>query len=805
MKTEPLSIRFHAEQQGYTIDLSVKRLQYTAKTHAEYEIDIDVIDGDGSQSTFDTSPAATANQWAKVMVSFHKTGKSMCLQGSVYSIEVVPYFSQRQRILRMKLRSELWRTFSRHRSGIYYAPVLSDILNKGIKDQAQRDNATNYTDFQWSINTSDSAQYPQHFQLSQYGESDGDFLSRTILRHGAWFNFYQPLSSSLQDTSSKVMLMVGDNNNTFLRYEDRIIRLQDEDMQGDGVYEVITQSSAKAGKARAIYFDENSGTTLTSTYTIRNGHYSQLTTDVKVPFNNANQAQVDTYAQHAAYGETLRMTEITGKFQGHLIQAGNVIDIDLDRYGIRGDCIVTDVCYRFDAQEDKEALVYQQTHTFVAYPLTVPYRERLINHNANLPIYTGTLSAVFAETDGKDTVTPDDQGRIPLKFPFDYSYFCNGPKARYTRLCSRLNSGKAGLSFPYYADTEFQVSFADGCVDRPLIMGTAATDQTNHIHNPELQQRTAHVLPQGQEMTYTNTLGNTTAMKFGTKHQEGDHHSFMMLNNYPSQTRTGDKHLDFVQATTANHEHQITGNLTEKFGGNKVQGAFDQGVPSTSVPIADKELSVGEFTDGPYTVTTSGSVGGKLKIVNKHAALAVEMDKDQMSIDAQQEGDKVFAGLTIQKIDGDLVTNPTITIGNQFGSYSIQCTTGMRYKDLITLSVSHEKEAVLSDNMDWKISGNVEFSLNITATRTDDDADPNKTQSATGTYFENLKTKLIGIVVTGSDVAAMVGRKTGVIYDEAAPVAANDAEATAAEIENAIGIFYEYETPVAETIMGMAA
>ena len=608
MKKESISIRFYVEQAGREIDLSVMSLRYTCKIHSDYAIVVDVVDGDGSQSTFDISPDSIASQWAKVMVSFHKSGKSMCLQGLVRSVKAVPYFSQRQRILRITLSSELSRGFSRYRSVIYYSPTMIDVLNKGIKDQAQQNNAANYTDFQWRINAPDTNQYPQHFQLGQFGETDGEFISRTIMRHGAWFNYYQDLSASLHDKSSKVAFVVGDSNAGFIRYANPIKLLEDTDMQGDGVYLKAGYYSDSMGirKICASYYDESSGKTLVDETQVVYNKTVLRNWNLKVPFNNLNQDQVTRYASNAADAERVRKRKLDGFFQGHLIQAGNIIDLDIGRYGINGDCIVTEVCYQFYPDENSDALIYEQDHSFVAYELSAPYREKLLDHNANLPIYTGAMSGVFAETGGKDTVTPDEQGRIPVIFPFDQSYFCNGAKARYTRLSAKLNSGDAGVSFPYYADTEFQVSFADGCIDRPLIMGTAATNQSQHIHSPELQQRTAHVLPQGQEMTYTNTLGNTTAMKFGTKHQEGDHHTFMMLNNYPSQTREGDKHLDFVQATTANHEHQITGNLTEKFGGNKVQGAQEQDMPhwitlgyfdQYSQPVKDLPYSV-TFDDG---------------------------------------------------------------------------------------------------------------------------------------------------------------------------------------------------------------
>ena len=687
MKPEPISIRFYAEQAGQSIDLSVLSLQYVSRIHHAYDIKIDVVDGDGSQSTFDMSPTGITQQWGKVLVTFHQTGQTMCLQGLVKTVIAIPY-QQRLRILRMTLGPELWPMLAQHRSGIYYSPTLKDVLNLGIQDQAQQTNAANYTDFQFKL-SSDTNRYPTHFQLTQYQETDGAFLARTIKRHGAWFNFYQPLSASVHDNANKVTLVVGDNNAVFERYPNTMVLLNDTDQHGNGISQFRYQMPMTVNAVKALYFDEESGQTFSSSQSVCPSGMSR-NTDIEVPFNHLTQGQVECYAQTLAEGLRLRQKPLSGYFQGHLIQAGNIVDLDTQYYGIKGDCIVTEVCYRFTpdtTSTSSNKLMYQQQHSFKGFPLAEQYRESLSNDTA--PVYDGVMSGVFAETHGKDTVTPDEQGRVPLKLPLDYSHFCNGAKARYTRLSLPLNSGDAGMSFPYYADTEFQLVFANGNLDKPLIVGTAATGKTRHIHSDTLQQRTSHTLPQGQELTYTNTLGNTTAMKFGVKHQEGDHHSFMMLNNYPSATRPGDKHLDFVQATTANSEHQVSGNLTEKFGGNKVQGAVGKALQNTNaqlvkgMPNVSMTLPAYDFNLAPIyyprlilkpTLTLSGTFSATSD--QQMSTVEFEGRKASLCVDAKQALANSLEQEWGVSVHMDSLQNSTLSLSNEITGAlgTISCT-----------------------------------------------------------------------------------------------------------------------------------
>lgn len=583
MKSEPIQIRCHAQYHGRTVDLTCLSLRYHGKLHDNYRIIADVVDGEGSQATLPADAESCKGLWIMFVVYFAKTGQSLSFQGQMVTVSSRSYHSQRQRVLRIVAQSELSQFFTNRRTGIYYSPKLADVLNLGIRAEAEAAHCNQHTEFRFAIDESNDKRYPQHFQLTQYLEPDAEFWQRTLKRHGAWFNFYQPLNA-LPSLPKPIQLCVGDSNGAFNHTGLTAKLLELNDREGDGLYQLTAGFGPAITQIKAYYYDESSGQTLYATRQVRPGPV--LTADIEVPFTNCTQAQVDTFADTLLECLQVQRLWIRSHFQGMALQAGDVLTIDVKSVGPAQPCVLTEVIYHFLPQQKPNAvrkpgeeslldtdLNFAQEHSFVAHPLKANYRlPMLYKPEQTEPRYNGVMPGVFAETEGKDTVTPDSQGRIPLKFPYRYSHFCNGAKARYTRLALPLNSGEAGMSFPYYADTEFLISFANGSLDKPLIRGTAATGKTGHIHSPELQQRSAHVLPQGQQLLYTNTLGNTTAVKLGTNHQEGEHETFLMLNNLPSQTRPGDKHLDFIQATSASSEHQITGNLTEKLGGNKIKG-----------------------------------------------------------------------------------------------------------------------------------------------------------------------------------------------------------------------------------------
>ena len=188
------------------------------------------------------------------------------------------------------------------------------------------------------------------------------------------------------------------------------------------------------------------------------------------------------------------------------------------------------------------------------------------------------MPGVFALTQGSQTVVPDSLGSIPLWFPYNYWYTCQGQACRYTRVMSQANQGgRAGVSFPFYQDTEFILMFVNGDLDRPVIKGAAANHLTGHLHHQGIQRRSTLALPQGQHWVYSNVPGDQNFLKWGAVHGEGSDETHVLLSNYWDMDLSGVKKMDYQQASTQSYERVVSSNSYSQVGA--CSRDFYQGCP----------------------------------------------------------------------------------------------------------------------------------------------------------------------------------------------------------------------------------
>jgi Alpha/beta hydrolase of unknown function (DUF900) len=407
---------------------------------------------------------------------------------------------------------------------------------------------------------------------------------------GAWCNFYQALTlpyDAKPESSQKVMLTMADHNTALPRYPGPIKILDEVQSQGDGLYEVqYTLGGTALGQVEGIYYDELSGKTLSYLAEIPEGQ-SCRTVKYILPQTALTEAQMRYQTQVVADSLALRQKQLSGAFQGLFMQAGEVIQVEDDKLGINGDYVLCEVGYQFNKSNDQDKNLYQQQHQFKAYPLSINYREALLDEAGETPAlyraprYQGVMPGVFALTQGAYTVMPDALGSIPLWLPYNYWYTCKDQPCRYTRVISQANQGgKSGVSFPYYQDTEFVLMFVNGDLDRPVIKGTAANHLTGHLHNQSVQQRSALALPQGQHLLYSNVAGDQNFLKLGATHNEGGDETHMLLSNYLDPVMPGAKKLDYQQATTQSYERVTNNNFLHQSGGNQTLRTEEGAVPA---------------------------------------------------------------------------------------------------------------------------------------------------------------------------------------------------------------------------------
>lgn len=561
----------------------VLALDFSTRIHQDYVIEVTVISDDVLQDALRAKRCFQIGEWYSVEVRFYEHHKLMYLQGLCTAWEATGQYVNEYEIHKLTLRSELYNLFTNKRSGIYYGGSLHDVIQKGLIKLCQESRFNIHTQFENKLSQNTDTAYPVQLSLTQYYEADMAFILRQMRQFGAWFNFYQPLTLAYHSdeanlATQKITVTLGDDNSAFLPYPDPVKILHETQSQGDGLYEVkLSLGHTAIGTVEGIFYDEITGKTLTTTAKVAHGQAYRVL-KYTLPQTTLNQEQMQYQTQVVADSLTLRQQCLEGGFQGLFIQAGNIIKLDDETFNIKGEYLLSEVSYQFSKINPKENNNrYQQKHSFKAYPLSLTYREALVGKNGQepelyrSPKYQGVMPGVFALTQGAHTVTPDALGSIPLWFPYNYWYTCQGQTCRYTRVISQANQGgRSGVSFPYYQDTEFILMFINGDLDRSVIKGTAANNLTGHLHNQSVQKRSALALPQGQHLVYSNVPNDQNFLKLGATHNEGDDETHMLLSNYPDPDMPGAKKLDYQQATTKSYERVTQNNFSHQSGGNQV-------------------------------------------------------------------------------------------------------------------------------------------------------------------------------------------------------------------------------------------
>lgn len=96
--------------------------------------------------------------------------------------------------------------------------------------------------------------------------------------------------------------------------------------------------------------------------------------------------------------------------------------------------------------------------------------------NLDAPQVKGTLVA-RVETTGGEYAYLDDQGRYHVRMGFDRGDVPPGEASHPVRLMQTYSGNNYGMHFPLHAGTEVALSFVNGDIDRPMLLGA--------LHNPE--------------------------------------------------------------------------------------------------------------------------------------------------------------------------------------------------------------------------------------------------------------------------------------------------------------------------------
>lgn len=126
-------------------------------------------------------------------------------------------------------------------------------------------------------------------------------------------------------------------------------------------------------------------------------------------------------------------------------------------------------------RKDQEA---SYSNTFMAMPSSRQFRPQRLTP---VPRPTGMFSGIVDAEGTGQFAQVDDQGRYKIRLPFDLSDRPGAKASCWVRL-SRPYAGEAeGMHFPLIKGTEVLLSFVEGDIDRPIIVGAVENAQTQHV------------------------------------------------------------------------------------------------------------------------------------------------------------------------------------------------------------------------------------------------------------------------------------------------------------------------------------
>lgn len=480
---------------------------------------------------------------------------------SIYQSKIIDDGSECN--IELECRWEGQHRWRNQRTGIFYGSYLKDVLKNHLHDYYR------YTKIH-SLCGTQTDRYPWHPSLTQWQESDGAFLDRQCQRHGVW-RYHRHSANGID-------VVIGDQNAHFeppIHVNAFLNLLQHS--EDPGVFNCLKYSRQSLNNYADIklwQFNENDPQHPLSHHTQLPAYFTDCQLEMRSPFVQLNKSQLRCVTQTVADSMHIRQQTLSGQFRGVFLQPGQRVKFDSHPENSLSPMpfaetenethIIEEVLYHYQYSGNGQ---YKEQHRFIAFPFVTHYRPYFdpFEDQQTQPKYAGHISKVstyIPKNDDTLSVTPDHFGRVPVTFPYDFAI--NGSEqCRYIRRCDVVNSDTANSSFPLYKDSECIVTFVNGDLDRPVLLGCVANSHTEHLHAGSKQQQSNIALPQGQYINFGNMIEHN-ALKMGTYHQEGKQHSFMQLSNIQNKAGGMD---DTIWQTTADFECLVGGDYEEKLGG----------------------------------------------------------------------------------------------------------------------------------------------------------------------------------------------------------------------------------------------
>jgi type VI secretion system secreted protein VgrG len=204
------------------------------------------------------------------------------------------------------------------------------------------------------------------------------------------------------------------------------------------------------------------------------------------------------------------------------------------------------------------------SNSFTVIPSTVIYRPE---RTTPKPMVPGLLSAVVTGPKGED-IWPDEYGRVNVQFHFDRNGKMNEKSSCWLRTIQFWNGGSYGSQFIPRVGDEVLISFVNGDMDFPIIMGSAHNEAKQPNYNLPANKTQSGIKTMS---TPGGTAGNFNELRFedlmGKEeiYLQGEKDWNILIKNDKGQTVGHDEKLNVKNDRTKTVDHD----QKETIGNNK--------------------------------------------------------------------------------------------------------------------------------------------------------------------------------------------------------------------------------------------
>ncbi|WP_294833140.1 type VI secretion system Vgr family protein [uncultured Gilliamella sp.] len=330
-------------------------------------------------------------------------------------------------------------------------------------------------------------QYPVREFITQWQESDLEFIQRLMADVGIWFRFETHAEHDCD------VLIISDYEQGYEKVAD--IEYQrpsgTQDSMQESIWDIsmhskIVESSVNVQdynyrKAKNnLHGESNTQLKDMTTYgtDYRYGeHYNDLNTN---QLDDGEEISGDNKTESGNWYASIRHQHaisqqiiIHGKTNCYHLVPGQLICINNNPLtNIDEGILITSV-----TGSGSRSDAYEQSFTAIPYNISKPYRPTPLDW----PQVAGTLPARVTSPDNDTYGYIDIQGRYRVKFNFDLKKWRNGKESLWVRLAKPYAGNTYGFHFPLIDGTEVAIAFMNSDPDRPYI-ANVMHNSTHHDH-----------------------------------------------------------------------------------------------------------------------------------------------------------------------------------------------------------------------------------------------------------------------------------------------------------------------------------